>query len=77
MRIRLTRKFAESIDGIDLSKRSVGDVIDLPIREARTLIAEGWATATAGARSARSRHPKPPPTDTAADRPRRSRRRRH
>lgn len=43
MRVRLTRKLAERIDGIDLSGRSVGDVLDLPDREALCLIAEGWA----------------------------------
>ena len=42
MRVRLTRKFAERIDGVDLSNVAVGDVIDLPERKARTLIAEGW-----------------------------------
>ena len=49
--VRLTRKLAESIDGIDLSNRQVGDVILLPSYSARLLIAEGWAekvTTTAG-----------------------------
>ena len=45
MRVRVTRKFAEQIDGVDLSKVAVGDVIDLPERQARTLIAEGWGEA--------------------------------
>lgn len=43
MRVRLIRKFAPFIDGIDVSAHGVGDVIDMPAREARTLIAEGWA----------------------------------
>lgn len=43
MRVRLTRKLAAELDGIDLSLHHVGDTIDLPTREARTLIAEGWA----------------------------------
>jgi hypothetical protein len=43
MYVRLTRKLAEQIDGIDLSNHAVGDVIDLPGRKARTLVAEGWA----------------------------------
>ena len=43
MRVRLTRKLADEIDGIDLSHDHVGDIIDLSTREAGTLIAEGWA----------------------------------
>lgn len=42
MRVRLTRKFAERIDGVDLSNFAVGDVIDLPEAKARSLVAEGW-----------------------------------
>jgi len=42
MKVRLTRKLAERIDGIDLSNHEVGEVIDLPDRKARTLVAEGW-----------------------------------
>jgi hypothetical protein len=48
MRIRLTRKLADCLDGVDLSHYSVGDVLDLPGREAHLLIAEGWAVATEG-----------------------------
>jgi len=44
MRVRLTRRLAESIDGIDLSRRSVGDLIDLSQPDAKVLMAEGWAT---------------------------------
>lgn len=43
MKVRLTRKFAAMIDGVDLSNHDVGDVIDLPQRKADLLIAEGWA----------------------------------
>jgi len=43
MRVRLTRKLAEAIDGVDLSGHSVGETFDLPRRDARLLIAEGWA----------------------------------
>jgi hypothetical protein len=42
MHVRLQRKLAEKIDGIDLSNYEVGDVIDLPERKARMLVAEGW-----------------------------------
>lgn len=44
MRIRLTRKLAEQIDGVNLEGACVGDVLDLDEREARLLIAEEWAT---------------------------------
>ena len=43
MRVRLTRKFAEQLDGVDLRAHDVGDVLDLPEREARLLLAEEWA----------------------------------
>ena len=60
MQIRLTRKFAEAIDGIDLSHYAVGDLIDLPHKDAELVIAEGWASSSAG-------HPvrgRPPDTPT-------------
>jgi hypothetical protein len=44
MQIRLTRKLAEAIDGIDLSRRHVGELMDVPQWDADTLVAEGWAT---------------------------------
>lgn len=44
MLIRLTRKLADCIDGVDLSHYSVGDVLDLPAWEAHLLIAEAWAS---------------------------------
>ena len=43
MRIRLTRKLADCLDGVDVSRYSVGDVLDLPEREAALLVAEEWA----------------------------------
>jgi hypothetical protein len=45
MRVRLIRKLAEQLNGIDLSRRRVGDIIDLPLREADLLVAEGWGRA--------------------------------
>lgn len=45
MRVRLIRKLAEQIDGVDLTGRAVGDVLDIPDREALMLVSEGWATA--------------------------------
>ncbi len=44
MRIRLTRKLSERIDGIDISPYCVGQVLDLPAAKARLLVAEEWAT---------------------------------
>jgi hypothetical protein len=41
--VRLTRKFADAIDGVDLSNAHVGDRLDLSPRDAEVLIAEGWA----------------------------------
>ena len=43
MQIWLTHKFAEAIDGIDLSGHRVGDLIEVSPRDGWTLIAEGWA----------------------------------
>jgi hypothetical protein len=45
MKVRLTKKLAERIDGVDLSEYRVGEVLDLSARESRVLIAEEWATA--------------------------------
>jgi len=44
MWVQLTRRLAECVDGIDLSRRCVGDVISLSKHDAELLIAEGWAT---------------------------------
>jgi hypothetical protein len=43
MKIQLTRKLAERLDGIDVSAHRVGDVLDLTDQAARLLIAERWA----------------------------------
>jgi hypothetical protein len=43
MRIRLSRKLSPLLNGVDISRQSVGDVIDLPRRDAELLLAEGWA----------------------------------
>jgi hypothetical protein len=45
VRVRLIKKLAEKIDGIDLTARERGDVLDLSPAEGRLLIAEGWAVA--------------------------------
>jgi len=41
--IRLTRKLAALLNGLDLSRVEVGDVIFLPEPHAIMLIREGWA----------------------------------
>jgi hypothetical protein len=41
MRVRLMRKLATEIDGVDLSGHDVGDVVDLPAATAKMLVAEG------------------------------------
>ena len=43
MRVRLTAKLAEVVNGVDLSHYREGDVVELPERECRMLIAEHWA----------------------------------
>ena len=43
MRVRLTKKLAERLDGVDVSDREEGDVLDLPTRDARMLVQERWA----------------------------------
>jgi hypothetical protein len=43
MKVRLTKKLAEMLDGIDLSTHFVGEVFDLSASEARLIIAEQWA----------------------------------
>ena len=45
MQIRLIKKLADYLDGIDVSNYREGDAFDLPRREAQLLIAEGWAVA--------------------------------
>ena len=46
VKVLLTRKLAECIDGVDLSDRHVGEVIDVPPAQARLLLAEEWAQLT-------------------------------
>ena len=55
--VRLTRKYADAIDGIDLSQNKVGDLLSLSQEDARTLIAEGWAAPHDGARGEGKKNP--------------------
>jgi len=43
VRVRLIRKIACQVDGVDISSHAVGEVFDLPASEAGLLVAEGWA----------------------------------
>jgi hypothetical protein len=45
VRIRLTRKLAGRLNGIDVTNQQVGDIMELPDSAAAMLIAEGWAEA--------------------------------
>jgi hypothetical protein len=42
-RIRLTRKLAPTMNGVDVSKVNVGDVMELSDDRAEALIDSGWA----------------------------------
>ena len=66
--VRLIRKYAEMIDGVDLENAAVGDRLELSQRDAGVLIAEGWAVAEHQLRVRTL-----PGRTHAADRPRRPR----
>jgi hypothetical protein len=55
MKVVLLRKLAERMDGVDVTGREVGDVLDLPPHEAHALLAERWAI------SERRERESPPP----------------
>jgi len=59
MKVRLTQKLSELINGVDLSKAHTGDTLDLTDRDARTLIAEGWAEYVGGNPGRDQAHDKP------------------
>jgi hypothetical protein len=41
--VRLTKKFANMIDDVDLRRFSVGQTINVSQRDGRLLVKEGWA----------------------------------
>jgi hypothetical protein len=43
MKVRLVRKLADCLDGIDVTGCEVGDWLDLAPADANLLVAEGWA----------------------------------
>ena len=51
VRVRLTKRLAQKIDGVDLSANAVGDVLELKAKDASLLVAEGWAIPERRARS--------------------------
>jgi hypothetical protein len=51
-RVRLTRKLAPVLNGVDLSKVEVGDIIVVPEATAAMLIREGWAELVNGEKDA-------------------------
>lgn len=65
--VRLTRKYAEMINGVDLAGYEVGDILRLPSRDAALLIAEGWASACARPSEDRRQQSPTPALDRAAD----------
>jgi len=67
MKVRLTRKFADLINGIDLSKAHTGETLDLSTRDAEMLLAEGWAE-YAGAEQPRETAHEVPPTKVLSPR---------
>jgi hypothetical protein len=60
MKIRLTRKFADLINGIDLSKAHTGETLDLSTRDAQMLMAEGWAELAGAEQPRETAHELPP-----------------
>jgi hypothetical protein len=73
VRVWLTKKYAEIIDDVDLTAAHIGDVIEVSRRDARMLIAEGWAVTLAPLQ--RRRRVRVPVRDVAHDRPPRRMRR--
>jgi hypothetical protein len=57
--VRLTRKLADVIDGVNLADAHVGDQLELSQHDAEMLIAEGWAERTQAAdRPRRKKRPR-------------------
>jgi len=76
VKVKLTKKFAEILNGVDLSRARSGDVLDIPPRDASLLLASEWALPVE--EEIRERNTvvqMPAPQDRAetADRPRRNR----
>jgi muconolactone delta-isomerase len=61
MRVRLVRKLADILDGIDVSAYKSGDIVNLSPHDAELLIAEQWAVAAEYAPD--TAQPSPPASD--------------
>lgn len=48
MLVRLTRKLANTMDGVDVSRIRSGDLIELSEFDAALFLAEGWAEPISG-----------------------------
>ena len=70
VRVTLIRKYAEIIDGVDLSDHVVGETFRLPPNQARLLIGEQWAIPAPREKGASK--PVEQPRSVAADKPARS-----
>ncbi|HWW89056.1 MAG TPA: hypothetical protein VNZ26_35930 [Vicinamibacterales bacterium] len=70
MKLRLTKRFADAIDGISLAGCRIGDVIDFPLHEARVLLASEWAVIAESQTSEVADVPFPPTHQPLSDPPR-------
>ena len=64
MLIRLTKKLAAIMNGVDVSSVNVGDILELPETAARMMIEEEWAVPADGGASD---YVVPPLSDALAD----------
>jgi hypothetical protein len=53
--VRLTRKLADRIDGVDLTGHTVGETLHLQYHDAQLVVAEGWGVVVADDRPRRRR----------------------
>jgi hypothetical protein len=63
MRVLLTKKLANRIDGVDISAHAVGEIFEVSPNEGNLLIAEQWAIAD---RRAAQRPEQQPPQELSA-----------
>ena len=61
MQVRLTRKFAHALNGVDLRSFQVGEVIELEEAVAHMLLREGWAELPVIGSTAEDRTPRRKP----------------
>ena len=73
VKVRLAKRFARKLESVDSSGAPQSEIVDLPVRGAEALIAEGWAKAVDDAEddSCVGLHMAPDERAEAADRPRR------